>query len=217
MTKTTDSSQKVLNAWAISLIIWSVYRATFSTDLPLWIDEFFAKPFVFLFPAYWYMVRVEKNSFLHGFGLISKRLWSDILVGTGVGFLFVLLAMLVRFINGAPFTFFVDSMGVMWFFAMIMAGFSEQLLSTGFVFKRLFEQDNGIVKPVLIAAILFSFLHIPALFGVEKISGNILLQSLILNFVLSIITSLLYVIRRNTVASLIIQIFYFLSIPLMMI
>lgn len=215
MTKTVDVSQKVLNAWAISLIIWSVYRATFGTELPIWIDEFFAKPFVFLFPAYWYIVRVEKKSIMQGFSLVSSRPVGDILTGVGVGLIFAVLAAFARFINGVPFSFYFDSSILIWILAMAMAGLSEQLLSTGFVFKRLYDQGSGVVKPIITAAILFSFLHIPALFGVEKISGNILLQSLILNFVLSIITSLLYVVRKNTIAPVIVQILYFLSLPLM--
>lgn len=215
MTKSVDVSQKVLNAWAISLILWSINRATFGTDLPLWIDEFFAKPFVFLFPAYWYVTRVEKTAFLKGFGLYSEKPIQDILTGVSIGLMFVLLGVLVRFVNGAPFSLFIDSTVIVWIVGMGMAGLSEQLLSTGFVFKRLYERANGVIKPILTSAILFSFLHIPALFGVEKISGNILLQSLILNFILSIITSILYVMRKNAIASVIVQILYFLTMPLM--
>lgn len=216
MTKSVDVSQKVLNAWAVSLIIWSMYRATFGTELPLWIDEFFAKPFVFLFPAFWYISRVEKATFLSGFGLRSERVISDMGIGMGVGLMFILLGVLVRFVNGNPFSFYFDNVTIIWFFSMTMAGMSEQLLSTGFVFKRLYERANGVIKPILTSAVLFSFLHIPALFGVEKISGNLLLQSLILNFVLSIITSILYVMRKNSIASVIVQVLYFLSLPLMM-
>lgn len=215
MTKSADVSQKVLNAWAVSLIIWSMYRATFGTELPLWIDEFFAKPFVFLFPAFWYISRVEKTTFLSGFGLKSERVIYDIGIGIGVGLMFLLLGVLVRFVNGNPFSFYFDNGAIIWFFSMMMAGVSEQLLSTGFVFKRLYERANGVIKPILTSAVLFSFLHIPALFGVEKISGNLLLQSLILNFVLSIITSILYVMRKNSIASVIVQVLYFLSLPLM--
>ncbi len=216
MTKSADVSQKVLNAWAVSLIIWSMYRATFGTELPLWIDEFFAKPFVFLFPAFWYISRVEKAAFLPGFGLKSERVIYDIGIGVGVGLMFLLIGVLVRFVNGNPFSFYFDNGTIIWFFSMMMAGVSEQLLSTGFVFKRLYERANGAIKPILTSAVLFSFLHIPALFGVEKISGNLLLQSLILNFVLSIITSILYVMRKNSIASVIVQVLYFLSLPLMM-
>ena len=35
-----SSTQKMLNIWAIILIIWSLYRATFKTGLPIWIGPF---------------------------------------------------------------------------------------------------------------------------------------------------------------------------------
>ena len=41
MTKSeTSPTQKMLNVWAIILIIWSLYRATFKTGLPILFDEF---------------------------------------------------------------------------------------------------------------------------------------------------------------------------------
>lgn len=216
MTKSVDTSQKVLNAWALSLIAWSIYRATFKTDLPLWIDEFFAKPFVFLFPAFWYISRTEKQSFFTAFGLHSKNVWKEIGVGFGIGSIFLSLALLVRFVNGTEFLFTFNTNTVIWMAGMVAAGFSEQLLSTGFVFKRLYEEGRGIIKPILTSAVLFSFLHVPALFGVDKIAGSVLMQSLILNFVISITTSTLYVLRKNTVAPIVVHSLYFLSLPIMM-
>jgi hypothetical protein len=216
MTKSVDTSQKVLNAWALSLIVWSVYRATFKTDLPLWIDEFFAKPFVFLFPAFWYISRTEKKSFITAFGLSSKNVWKELGIGLAVGSIFFILALLVHFVNGSDYAFTFNANTVIWVFGMIAAGFSEQLLSTGFVFKRLYEEGRGVIKPVLTSAVLFSFLHVPALFGVDKIAGNILMQSLILNFVISITTSTLYVLRKCTIAPIVVHALYFLSLPFMM-
>lgn len=216
MTKSVDTSQKVLNAWAISLILWSIYRATFKTDLPLWIDEFFAKPFVFLFPAFWFITHTEKKSFLTAFGLRSNNVWKEVGIGLAVGSIFFILAILVHFVNGSDYLFTFNSDNGIWILGMVAAGFSEQLLSTGFVFKRLYEEAHGVIKPVLTSAVLFSFLHVPALFGVDKIAGNVLMQSLILNFVISITTSSLYVLRKSTIASIVVHALYFLSLPIMM-
>jgi len=57
-----SSTQKMLNVWAIILIIWSFYRATFKMNLPVWFDEFIAKPMVFLFPIYWFITKLEKKT-----------------------------------------------------------------------------------------------------------------------------------------------------------
>lgn len=216
MQKTQDVSQRVLNAWAISLIVWSVYRATFKTDLPIWIDEFIAKPLVFLGPAFWYITRTEKTSFREGVGLESETPWKDTLIGLGVGSMFILLAVLIRFARGLVFSYTFTPDALIWVLAMGAAAVSVQLLSTGFVLERLMRENAGPAKPILISAVLFSFLHVPAIFGVDKIAGSTLMQMLILNFFVSLTTSFAYVLRKSTIAPIIIHALYFLSLPIMM-
>ena len=66
MKQKTSPTQKALNVWAIVLIIWALYRAKFRTDLPIWFDEFIAKPAVFILPIYYYISRYEKKNFFSG-------------------------------------------------------------------------------------------------------------------------------------------------------
>jgi hypothetical protein len=63
---------------------------------------------------------------------------------------------------------------------------------------------------------LFFFLHIPVLFGVDKISGSTLVQMLILNTVISITTSIVFMMRKNIVSPIIIYAFYLLSLPILL-
>src|SRR5690349_20410762 len=80
--------EKVLNVWAIILIVWSVYRATFKTDLPIWFDEFLAKPLIFLIPIYSFIKKNEKTNFFTSVGLKKKGLWKEILIGLLLGAVF---------------------------------------------------------------------------------------------------------------------------------
>ena len=60
MKSKVTATQRALNLWAVILIIWSVYRAKFR--LPEWLDEFIAKPLVFILPVYYYIRKIEKKT-----------------------------------------------------------------------------------------------------------------------------------------------------------
>ena len=210
-------TQKMLNIWAIILIIWSFYRATFKSDLPIWLDEFIAKPAVYLIPIIWFITKSEKNPLCKGLGFSKKNLFKDVLFGVGVGSLFIIVAILTRITKGLPFPpLSITPEAITWVLATIMAASMEQILSTGFVFKRLSEESKNIYQPLAISALLFFFLHIPVLFGADKISGSTLVQMMMLNTVLSITTSVVYLMRKNTVAPIIVYALYLLSLPILL-
>ena len=209
-------SQKVLNVWAISLILWSFYRFTFTTSQPVWVDEFIAKPLLFLLPLFWYVTKSEKQPFLKGIGVEAKHIWTNIFMGVGVGGLFLLLAFLVRFLKGGTLPHLVlSTSSLVWVLAMVAAGTTEQVLSTGFVFKRLHEESKKIIQPVITSAFLFFFLHIPVLLGTAKIIPSVVIQTMALNIVLSVITSVLYLLRKSTIPAIVAHLLFFLSLPLL--
>jgi membrane protease YdiL (CAAX protease family) len=218
MSKTeTSPTQKMLNIWAIVLIIWSFYRATFKSDLPVWFDEFIAKPLVFLTPIYFFIKKSEEGNFLKGIGFTKKHVLTDIIFGLGVGSLFVVMALLTRVVRGLPFfSFSITSTSLLWVISTITAAAMEQILSTGFVFKRLSEESKGIIRPLVISALLFFFLHVPVLFGADKLSGSMLAQMMILNTVLSLVTSVVFMLRKNIVSPLLVHTLYLLSLPILL-
>ncbi len=212
-----SKTQRVLNVWAIILILWSIYRATFKTDLPVWVDEFIAKPLLFLFPIYWFVTKSEKKNFLAGVGLNRKNIKNNILFGLGVGLLFVLLALTVRLMKTGNFPSISLSLtSLVWILSSCAAAFSEQIVSTGFVFNRLQHESKYLVKPIIYSALLFFFLHVPVLFGVDKIASSTLIQMIALNTTVSVMTSLIFVMRKDTLAPIIIQTLYLLSLPILL-
>jgi len=216
MSKTEISpEQKTLNVWAIILIVWSFYRAAVGMGLPIWVDEFISKPLVFLFPLFWYITKREKKSFLATLGFVKKIKREDILFGLGVGLCFMGMAVLLRLVKGTPLIPKAISLeAVIWTLSTIMAAITEQILMTGFVFKRLSQESKNKVRPFVITAFLFFFLHIPALFGADKIFIPVLLRMVILNMLVSITTSLSFSMKKNTVVPILIYILYLLSLPL---
>lgn len=212
-----SKTQRVLNVWAVILILWSLYRVTFKTDLPIWIDEFIAKPILFLLPMYWFIVKYEKKGFLQGVSLKTKHMRQDVLFGLGLGLLYVLLALGVRLIKTSTLPEVrISASSFVWVLSILSASVSEQLVSTGFVFSRLKEESTNLAKPILYSAILFFFLHVPVLFGVEKIATGTLVQMITMNTVLSIMTSIVFVMKKNTIAPILIQTLYLLSLPILL-
>ena len=213
----TSLTQKMLNVWAIVLILWSLYRATFKASLPIWLDEFVAKPLIFLFPIYWFITKSEKKQFLEGVGFAKKNFFADIIFGLGIGSLFIGIAIFTRIIKQLPFPpLYISSTSIIWIISTVMAATTEQILSTGFVFKRLSDELKNIFKPLIISALLFFFLHVPILFGADKISGSTLVQMMILNTVLSFTTSVVFLLRKNTVAPILVHALYLLSLPILL-
>lgn len=218
MTKSDVSpTQKVLNVWAIILILWSLYRTTFKVGLPIWFDEFIAKPVIFLFPIYWYITKSEKKPFLKGLGFFDNNIIKEIVIGLGIGCAFIAVACLTRIVKGLTFASFqFSSTSVIWILSTVMAAGMEQILSTGFIFKRLSEESKNVFKPFIVSAFLFFFLHVPILFGAEKITGSTIVQIMILNTVLSFTTSIVYLMRKNTIAPILVQALYLLSLPILL-
>lgn len=207
----------MLNVWAIILIIWSFYRATFGTTLPMWIDEFIAKPLVFLLPLYWYSTRLKKKPLLETIGFTKKHEIADILFGLGIGVFFVVMAIMVRYMKvGSIEAPVITGATILWIIMSISAAFLEQIVSTGFIFNGLLKESKNIFQALIITAILFSFLHIPALFGANRINGGVLMQTMLLNVVLSFTTSTAFLLRKNTTVPAIIHALYLLSLPILL-
>lgn len=207
-------TQKVLNVWGIILIVWSVYRAYFKTDLPIWFDEAIAKPIVFILPVYFFITRIEKKQFLSGLDITRKKLGQNIIVGVVVGSLFLVSGMLGTFIKTHSISFGVASLSVLGSFLLysFLTSISEEVVSRGFVLKRLYEESRNKYTSSFFASILFFFLHIPILLSNDRIVGFILIKVMITDLILSFIVSFLYLERRSLVVPILVHAFYTLSL-----
>lgn len=207
-------TQRALNLWAIILIIWAVYRAKFK--LPEWFDELVAKPLVFILPVYYYIKKFERKSFFPALDLKLKFVGKDIIVAFVIGGIFFLSAILANFIKFKRLVFFQQMFNIQDLLTMILlalaTGVSEEILSRGFILKRLYEESKNIYTSSFFSSILFFFLHVPILFTNLKLSGNLLLMFLATDIILSLVNSFVFLERKNLVAPILIHAFYNLSI-----
>ena len=214
MKKQLSPIQKMLNAWAVSMIIWSFYRAYLGISLPIWIDELIAKPLVFLVPIYYYITQIEKQDFLKGVDFTFKNIKKHIVFGLLIGGVFFTTGMVVQYVKTGGLGLLPIT--TMLYFALIAlaSSFSEEILSRGFILKRLYEDSGSMISSVFIASFLFFFLHIPILFTNPNIYGFTLIQVMITDLLLSFTVSLLYLQRKHIIVPILLHAFYNLSIYL---
>lgn len=219
MTKKTQPTQKMLFWWGIILICWSAYRFIFKTDRGIFFDEFVAKPLVFLLPVIFYIKRIEKKNLLEGIWLKVTNFRQDLLLGLGVGLVFFLILFfsVPLHVILTNFNKTVTTQNIMLvILTAFVTSFSEEILSRGFVLKRLYEESNNIITSSFFASILFFFLRVPILFSSEKIVGKALLGMMITDILFSLVVSIIFLMRRSLVLPILVHAFYILSIYLLL-
>lgn len=203
-------TQKALNLWAIILIFWSFYRSYFGQDLPVWFDELIVKPLFFVVPVYWYTVRFEKKPFFKSLFLDFKKAVPDLLYGGAIGLVFLLVSML-------SYALKTGTLGLARLFTWQIAGvlalsvatsISEEILSRGFVLRHVWEGSKNFFRSVFTASGLYIFLHLPILLTSPGLTGGMLLQVLIMDFVLSVAVSVLFLERKSLLVAIIVHALY---------
>ncbi len=212
------STQKALNLWAVILIIWAFYRAYFM--MPEWFDEFIAKPLVFVFPVFYYIKNVDKKNFFEDIYLNFKQkvIIRDLFISFLISGVFLLTVFFAFYFREQKFILIDNFPGInkfiIIFLTALVTGITEEILSRGFVLKRLYEESRNIYSSTFFASILFFFLHVPVLFTNSKINGQMLLIFLITDLFLSMINGIIFLWKKSIIAPILIHAFYNIVIAL---
>ena len=215
MKKNISPTQKALDVWAIVLIIWAIYRANF--HLPIWFDEFIAKPLIFIFPVYHYLTHIKGKKFFNEISLYKKDLKQKTIQGLIVGIVLLFTSLLALFFKGKNLLslFSLPLKTIIYLTLISFAGaISEEILSRGFILKKLYQESKNTFSSVTIASVLFFFLHIPALFTNPAVSGNLLLIFIGTDFLLSLTVSFIFIAQDSLILPIFIHAFYNLAIAL---
>jgi membrane protease YdiL (CAAX protease family) len=198
--------EKALNIYGIVLIIWSLYRFYFKLSQPLWFDEFIAKPAIFVLPVWYFISRYEHKKFAEGVHFHTRSPLIDIIAGLLIGAVFFIIS---------AFRATPDiqlGWGLLFFVAVaLVTSVTEEIVARGFILNRLYDSNKNIILSSVYASILFFFLRVPILFVENKLAGDILIQTMAVNFVLSLVISLLFLYRRSLLFAVAIHFMYALS------
>jgi CAAX amino terminal protease family. len=216
MKEKTPFSQKVLNLWGIILIVWAFYRLKFK--MPEWFDEFMAKPIIFILPVYYFVKKSEKKSFLPSLNWSFKTVKKDFLIAIFIGLVIFLTIVLANYFRNKEVVFLKYKISYLSFFYIIfvslITAISEQILSTGFVLKRLYEETKNFYQSAFFNAILFFFLHVPLRFTIPGLMGNQLIFLMMTDVFLSLLNSYFYLTYKSLNLPIFIHAFYNIIIAL---
>lgn len=208
-------ASSVFHLWAWILLAWSLYRYFFK--LPEWADEFIFKPLIFVAPVLWYVRKKEKES-LATLGLTGRNFFTSVYIGLGFGVIFALEGLITHAVKYGkldvnPIAAF-QQYGFFLIFLSLATAFSEELLSRGFIFNRLFEKTRNLPYAVLISSVLFMLLHVPILVTMTKLQGMTLVLFFVTDFVLAVANSLLFYNTGSLVAPILVHIFWNMTVAL---
>ncbi|MBI2405173.1 CPBP family intramembrane metalloprotease [Candidatus Gottesmanbacteria bacterium] len=211
----TTSLDPVYQLWGWILLVWSLYR--YFLKLPEWVDEFIAKPLVFVAPVLWYVTSREKRK-LESLGITAKRFFRSFYIGLGFGFVFALEGVVANAMKyGGLKVNPIAAFGQYGFFLILLSfatAFSEELLSRGFIFNRIWEKTKNLPYASFVSTILFVLLHVPILVTTLKFQGITLIVFLATDVVLGLANSLLFYNTRSLVAPILVHIFWNMTVAL---
>ncbi len=205
-------TQKALNLWAVILIVWSIYRTYLK--LPEWFDEFIAKPLVFVLPIFYYVKKVEKKEIFSALFINRnfKSFIKEFFISFGVGIILLLTALFSVYLRSNKISLFTNFPNISQFgliiFTALATGITEEILSRGFVLKRLYEESKNAYTSSFFASILFFFLHVPILFVNNRINGQMLLMFMVMDLFLSMVNGLIMIQRKSLTVPILIHAFY---------
>ncbi len=206
----------VFRLWAWILLFWSIYRYFFV--LPEWLDEFVIKPLVFVGPVVWYVVKKEKRR-LSSLGLTTGNLFTSIYIGLGFGFIFALEGLAANAIKYGKLTITpIDAFNeyglIMLMLLSLATAVSEEILSRGFIFTRIYEKTKNMPVASLLSTLMFVCLHVPILVTSLKLHGFALVLFFVTNLVLGFANSMLMYNTRSLVAPILVHLFWNMTVAL---
>lgn len=214
-TSAVTSLTPVYRLWAWILLAWALYR--YFTHFPEAIDEFIFKPLVFVAPVIWYVLKAEKQK-LATLGLTMRNFFTSVYIGLGFGVVFAIEGLITHMVkygkfDVTPITAF-QQYGFFLIIISVATAFSEELLSRGFVFNRIYEKTRNLPWAALLSTFMFMAIHVPILLTSNKLTGITLILFFVTDFILGLANSLLYYNTGSLVAPILVHVFWNMTVAL---
>lgn len=209
----------VFRFWAWQALVWCLYRYfTANAGISETTEEFFIKPIVFVVPVLLYLIFREHRS-IESVGITRKNLSFSVVLGVGFGVLFAGEAIAANILKFGGLYIDPESVGRMYgipliFLLSFATAFSEELLSRGFFFNRLYETTKRLWYAAILSSLMFVAFHIPILLTSLRFTGTTLILFFLTNVVLGIANSLIFSKTKSLIAPILIHLFWNVTVAM---
>jgi uncharacterized protein len=209
----------IFRFWAWQALAWCLYRYfTMNAGIPETFEEFLIKPALFVVPVLLYILFKEHRT-VESLGITKKNLTFSLVLGIGFGVLFAGEAMVANMLKFGGLYIDPESTGRMYgipliFLLSFATAFSEELLSRGFFFNRLYEVTKRLWYAAILSSLMFVAFHIPILLTTLRFTGTTLILFFLTNIVLGIANSLIFSKTRSLVAPILIHLFWNVTVAM---
>lgn len=211
-----NNTEWIFRFWAWQLLFWALYRYFF--HLPEWADEFIFKPLVFVVPVLLFVWKKERLS-LSSIGLTKHHFGKQVLFGLGMGAIFFLEGLGVNVATHKTIQLQqlsqTASYSLLFLICLSLAtALTEEILSRGFLFLRLYNQTKRLWYSILVSTGMFVAFHIPILVTSLKFQGATLVLFVATSIVLAVANSIILVQTKSLVTPILIHFFWNMTVAL---
>lgn len=173
--------RQVMRVYAVVFVVWAMYRLLFR--LPVVIEEVVLKGIVFGGPVLWLVLK-QNGWTLRKLGMHTEKLFESVYLGLSLGMVLGLVGQIANVLRYGQLSlsgFGVTSESIGSFLLLgLVTAFWESLLFYGFILQALRKVTDEL-SAVLVTAVLFVLIHIPALILVQQLTiAGVLLSSIVL-------------------------------------
>lgn len=171
------------------LITWGVYRHFTHFSEP--IDEFIFKPILWLLPIFIIVRYIEKRK-IQSLGIARKK---DSLESFVYGYLFAAFVfseyIATVYLKFHTISFNPDHLNIFqiatFFFTSLATGITEELVFRGYIMTRLKESWGNKFFANIVSSVLFSLIHLPAIFFIQQPTPSTFLSIIVFDLTLGIV------------------------------
>lgn len=191
--------------YVIIYVFWVIYRSITPTP-PEWIDNFVAKPTIWLIPTFFIVKVVEKEK-ITSLGLSWKHFYKFALIGITAGILFFIYLKAFEIVfHHSEFHVNTQQIGTMGIIQSLLFGLAtaitEELVFRGYLQARLAKIFKSNFWAITISTPLFAIIHIPIAIFVYQYNLQKLLFYEIYLVEVSILYALHFMYSRNLTSSI---------------
>ena len=201
----------VLALYTLILVVWGFYRLLFR--FPVWVEELFLKPLVFIVPVVYRLLQMKGKSWeerLESVGIVKENWFLGLAFGLALGVFYLFVGRVGLVLRGGGIVGppagglgAVPQQPIAVLGLALATALSEELVFIGYILLRLNEFWKHEWRSVLLTALMFGFIHLPILvFGYRLPMGTVLTQ-FVLVFLLGVGNGVVMLRVRNLLAPVI--------------